>query len=386
MPPSTSQFLRSFFLLTLTSLFLAGCSSDETADSGTGAGGIPAAVDTGDVTLLLTDAPTSLYDEVNVTAEQVSLVDGDREEPLMSRSQRFNLLDLRNTFRKLSRCKARVGTYSGVRFRIRDVELVKRDELGNIVERVIPRLESNMVNLNARTQFAVDRLRQLVVKLDLDADASLGTDPTAVDPDNDNPDGVVFDPDATVDVDSVPTDTTAPPQEVTPVLMNQQGRALDIQADTFQLCDPAVLTDCVQVNVSPDTVLLSNQLQPITIDAIVTDPQVQVLGHLDVTTGAIDALHVLQTGAAVSTYAGMFSGAAVNDAIDFEITAGTSAGVPATVPLASMPGIYDSAGKLLGLDALADGVNAEVIGILNRGLLSSTLTPGVIIIAPPATP
>ena len=383
MPPSTSRFLRSFFLLTLTSFFLAACSSDETA---------PAAVDTGDVTLLLTDAPTSLYDEVNVTAEQVSLVDGEREEHLMTRSQRFNLLDLRNTFRKLSRCKARVGTYSGVRFRIRDIELVKRDPDNpsneTLATRVIPRLESNMINLNARTQFAVDRLRQLVVKLDLDAEASLGTDPTAVDPDNDNPDGVVFDPDATVEVDSVPTDTTAPPQEVTPVLMNQQGRALNIQADSFQLCDPdpAALTDCVQVNVSPDTVLLSNQLQPITIDAIVTDPQVQVLGHLDVTTGAIDALHVLQSSG-VSTYAGTFSTAAVNDAIDFNITAGTSAGVTATVPLASMPGIYDSAGNVLGLDALAEGVDAEVIGILTPVLLGMpSLTPGVIIIAPPATP
>ena len=228
MPPNISRFLRSCFFLTLTSTFLAACSSDEAADSGTGSG-TPVAVDTGDVTLLLTDAPNSYYDEVNVVAEQVSLVDGDREEHLMSRPQRFNLLDLRNSFCRVSKAKARVGTYSKVRFRVRDVELIKRNDLGTIIERVIPRLESNQVDLNARTQFAVDRLRQLVVKLDLDADASLGTDTTAVDPDT-NPDGVVFDPDATVEVDSVPTDTTTPPQEVTPVLMNELGVARNLPA------------------------------------------------------------------------------------------------------------------------------------------------------------
>ena len=194
MYPKLLRLLRSS-LLFLTPLFLAACSSSDTADTITGSG-TATGVDTGDVTLLITDAPTSDYDEVNVVAESVSLIGEGTEAQLMQRPVRCNLLNLRNTFRKLSKTRARVGTYSKVRFRIRDVELIKRRADGTIAERVIPRLESNMVDLNARTQFAVNRLHKLIVKLDLDADKSLSTDPVTNEP--------VFDPDATVEVDSVP--------------------------------------------------------------------------------------------------------------------------------------------------------------------------------------
>ena len=189
---SISPFSRSFLLVLLSSALITACNSSDTSSSSSN-------LDTGAVALLITDAPTSAYDEINVEAEQVSLIGEGHEAHLMNRSARFNLLDLRNTFRRLSKCEAPVGTYSKVRFKIKDVELIKRHRDGTIAERVIPRLEKNMIDLNARTQFAVDRLRKLVVKLDLDADASLGEDPDTGDP--------VFDPDATVEVDEVPTDT-----------------------------------------------------------------------------------------------------------------------------------------------------------------------------------
>ncbi len=383
MTPRTPKSFRTWLFLLLTPMFLAACSSEEAADAGTGTG-TPAAVDMGDVTLLITDAPTSAYDEVNVTAESVSLVGEGQEAPLMNRSQRFNLLDLRNTFRKLSRCKARVGTYNKVRFRIRDVEVVKYKANG-LVERAYPQLRSNMVDLQARTQFAVDRLSQLIVKLDLDADASLGTDPTAVDP-VDNPDGTVFDPNATVDVDTVPTDTTEPPEAVTPLLINQQGVVQNLTTESFELCDANL--ECATVNISPDTVVLNTLLQPIGIDTLIGNATVQVLGHLDVTTDAINALHVLQRGGQVQTYTGNFSGAVANDEIDFSITAGASAGETYPVRLGSSPTVYDSAGNTLDASALGDLVEAEVIGILTRGLLPGTsyMTPGVIILAAPPAP
>lgn len=382
MYPILSRYVRSCFLLLLTSIFLAACSSSETADSVTGTGnGTVTAIETGDVTLLITDAPTSAYDEINVIAESVSLIGEGPEAPLMKRPARFNLLDLRNTFRKLSKAKARVGTYSKVRFRIRDVELVKRYPEGHPlypnghIERVIARLKKNEIDLNARTQFAVDRLRQLIVKLDLDADKSLSTDPVTNEP--------VFNPDATVEVDSVPTDTEVPPQEVTPVLMNEQGVVRNLLTDSFQLCDPDLLDDCVQVNVSQDTVLMNSLLQVTGIDNIAANTLVQVFGHLDVTTDAINALHVLQDSSRLNTYTGTFSGAVVDNAIDFSVTAGAMAGSTYSVALASLPGIYDSAGNVLDVSALGDGVNAEVIGILNTFPPPASITPGVIIISTP---
>ena len=370
---SISRFSRSCLLILITPLFITACSSSDTADGN--ATGTPTGVETGDVMLLLTDAPTSAYDEVNVVAESVTLIGESGDAQIMSRPQRFNLLDLRNTFCRLSKSRAPVGTYSKVRFRIRDVELIKRNPNGTIAEHVIPRLQRNSIDLNARTQFAVDRLRKLIVKLDLDADASITTDPDTQEP--------VFDPDATVDVDSVPTDTTEPPQQVTPLLMNEQGVARNLLSDSFQLCDPALLDECVQVNVSPSTVLMDGQLQNIDIASIAENTLVQVFGHLDVTTDAIDALHVLQDNSRVNTYTGTFSGLVVDNVITFSITAGTMAGRDVPVSLASMPGIYDSAGNVLDVSALGHGVNAEVIGIMNTLLPTAPITPGVIIISLP---
>ena len=386
MHPQTSQFIRSLFLLLLTSTFLAACTSEETADAGGGTG-IPAAVEMGDVTLLITDAPNSEYEEVNVTAESVSLVGEGPEAQLMNRSQRFNLLDLRNTFRKLSRCKAPVGTYSKVRFRIRDVEVVKYKANG-LVERAYPRLQSNQMDLNARTQFAVDRLRQLIVKLDLDADASLGTDPDAVD--TDNPDGTVFDPNATVDVDSVPADTTEPPQDVTPLLMKEQGTIQSLTADAFQVCvpDPNVAGQCeqvVQVSMGTDTVVWNTQIQAGGSETLNGTASVIVIGHLDVTTDTVNALHVIQQGTRVSGYAGNF-----NADGSFTVTAGAYAGSSFTVSLADPSlGIYDEAGNVLDASALGANVEAEVIGLLTPGLpplQPSTITPAVIIVSTATTP
>ncbi len=368
MSPSIFRLFRSYILLLLTAAFITACNSSDTGDTNAG-------VDTGAVTLLITDAPTSYYDEVNVVAESVTLIGEGPHAHLMKRPARINLLDLRNTFRRLSKSKAPVGTYSKVRFRIRDVELVKRDQYGVITERVIPRLESNFVDLNARTQFAVDRLRNLIVKLDLDADKSLGTDPTTGDP--------VFDPDATVDVDSVPTDTPDSTTPAAPVLMNEQGVVRNRLADSFQLCDPDLLSDCVQVNAGAETVVMNSNLDAVGIGDIAENTEVQVLGHLDVNTDAISALHVLQVSSRLNTYTGTLSGAVLSDSINFTVTAGTQAGNTYAVTPASLPGIYDSTGNTLDINALGDGVNAEVIGILTTFPPPGNIKPGVIIITTP---
>jgi len=365
---SISPFSRSFLLVLLSSALITACNSSDTTSSSSN-------LDTGAVALLITDAPTSAYDEINVEAEQVSLIGEGHEAHLMNRSARFNLLDLRNTFRRLSKCEAPVGTYSKVRFRIKDVELIKRHRDGTIAERVIPRLERNQIDLNARTQFAVDRLRQLVVKLDLDADASLGTDPDTGDP--------VFDPDATVEVDEVPTDTTAPPQEVTPVLMNEQGDVRNLQTDSFELCNtnPDGSVDCIQVNVSPDTLVMSQALAQVTgISDLSETFQWQVFGHLDVITDTISALQVIEHSSQHRTYSGTLSVDVVNDQTQLSIT--VPEGEPAVsypVTSVSLSGIYDSEGNVLDVSALGAGVNVEVIGILSGFAPFETLKPGVII-------
>ena len=377
---SISPFSRSFLLVLLSSALITACNSSDTTSSSSG-------LDTGAVALLITDAPTSAYDEINVVTEQVTLIGEGRgkEAHLMTKTVIFNLLDLRNTFRRLSKCKAPVGTYNRVRFRIKDVELVKYRPDGKH-NRKHAHLKKKLIDLTARKQFAVSRHHKLVVKLDLDADKSLETDPTTgepvLDPETGDP---VFDPDATVDTDEVPTDTDVPPQKVTPVLMNQLGVLRNPQSDSFQLCDPDLLDDCVQVNVTPDTALMNSTLtDPVGIEAITENTQVQVFGHLDVTTDTIDALRVLQWSTRLKTYTGTLSVDVVNDSIDLNITAGSEAGrtYPVTSVSQSGAGVYDSAGNVLDASALSDGDNVEVIGILNT-FPAPGLQPGAIIISVP---
>jgi len=376
---SISPFSRSFLLVLLSSALITACNSSDTTSSSSG-------LDTGAVALLITDAPTSAYDEINVVTEQVTLIGEGRgkEAHLMTKTVIFNLLDLRNTFRRLSKSRAPVGTYSKVRFKIKDVQLIKRDRDGKVTYDKHAHLKNNWIDLVAKKQFSVSRHSKLVVKLDLDLDKSLVTDPTTdepvLDPETDAP---VFDPDATVDVDEVPTDTDAPPQEVTPVLMNELGDIQNLQTDSFQLCNTGTddSVECVQVNVSPDTVVMNDQLVQATggIGDLNETLQWQVFGHLDVTTDEINALHVIEHSSSHRSYSGTLSGNVgdvVSDQIDLDV-----AGTIYPVKSVSLAGVYDSAGNVLDASALGAGVNVEVIGILLGFGPSATLTPGVIIIS-----
>ena len=378
---SISPFSRSFILVLLSSALITACNSSDTSSSSSN-------LDTGAVALLITDAPTSAYDEINVVTEQVTLIGEGRgkEAHLMTKTVTFNLLDLRNTFRRLSKSRAPVGTYNKVRFKIKDVQLIKRDRDGKVTFDKHAHLKNKFIDLIANKQFSVSRHSKLVVKLDLDVDKSLVTDPTTeepvLDPETGDP---VFDPDATVEVDEVPTDTEAPPQEVTPVLMNELGDVRNLQADSFDLCNTNTdgSVDCIQVNVSPDTLVMNQDLAQVTtgISGINETLQWQVFGHLDVTTDTINALQVIEHSTQHRSYSGTLSGNVgdvVSDQIDLDV-----AGTIYPVKSVSLAGVYDSAGNVLDASALGDGVNVEVIGKLIGFMGSGTITPGVIIIPIP---
>ena len=376
---SISPFFRFSLLVLLGSALITACNSSDTTSSGS-------ALDTGAVALLITDAPTSAYDEINVVTEQVTLIGEGRgkEAHLMTKTVTYNLLDLRNTFRRLSKSRAPVGTYNKVRFKIKDVQLIKRDRDGKVTFDKHAHLKNKFIDLIANKQFSVSRHSKLVVKLDLDVDKSLETDPTTgepvLDPETGDP---VFDPDATVEVDEVPTDTDAPPQEVTPVLMNELGDVRNLQTDSFDLCNTGTdgSVECVQVNVSPDTVVMDDQLVRVTgISDINETFQWQVFGHLDVTTDTINALQVIQHSAQHKSYSGTLSGDVVSDQSNLNVS-GTVYPVKSDSNQPGVYYVYDSAGNVLDASALGDLVNVEVIGILNTFPPPGTLKPGVIIIS-----
>jgi hypothetical protein len=163
--------------------------------------------------------------------------------------------------------------------------------------------------------------------------------------------------------------------------MNEKGVARNVLTDSFELCDPADLSVCEQVNMGANTVFMDSMVQVADASSITENTQLQVIGLLDVNSGAINALHVVEDSSRLNSYSGGFAGTVSNDAIDFTVTAGTSTGTYPMRP-ASLPGVYDSAGNVLDINALGDGVNAEVIGLLNT-FPAFELRPAVVIIATP---
>ena len=375
-----SRSMRSSLLVLLAPIFITACNSSDSASSGNG--DLASGYDSGEVTLLVTDAPSSEFDEVNVITDSMSLVGEGAEVHLLNKRSKIKLLDLRNSFARLSRKRVPVGTYHKFRMSVVGVELIKRhwDKDGNMVEeKIIPKLEQKFFDLNLAAQMAVHRRSRHMMKLDVDAEQSVHQDQASST-------GYTFRTWARCDVAKLPDEPVdEPPQdpvpEPVPVLMNEKGVARNVLTDSFELCDPADLSVCEQVNTGANTVFMNSMVQDADASVIQENNELQVIGLLDVNTGAIDALHVVMDSQRLNSYSGGFVGAESNDAIDFAVTAGTSTGTYPMRP-ASLPGIYDSAGNVLDSSALGDGVNAEVIGLLNT-FPAFELRPAVVIIAAP---
>ena len=374
---NSSRSLRSCLLVLLAPLFITACNSSDSASSGDIASGF----ESGEVTLLVTDAPTSEFDEVNVITDSMSLVGDGYDAQLLNKETRIKLLDLRNSFSRLSKRKVRAGKYRKFRMSVKHVELIKRDAEGNIAEIIIPRLEQKMLEFNTQAEVAVHKRSRHMMKLDVDADKSVFFDNES--------NGYVFRTWARCDVTKLPdAPADEPVQEpveepvvVTPVLMNEKGVARTVLTESFELCNPDDLTDCKLVNINPDTVFMTSTIQVAATSGIAENTLLQVIGHYDVNTDAINALHVVADSSRLGSYSGTFVGGVVNDAISINVTAGSSTGTYPVTP-ASLPGIYDSEGNILDISALSDGVNAEVIGLLNT-FPSAALRPAIVIIATP---
>ncbi|MCC6209110.1 MAG: DUF4382 domain-containing protein [Gammaproteobacteria bacterium] len=129
----------------------------------------------GSVAVLLTDGPTSSYDQVNLTLTQIELIgDNGASAAVFSGERTVNLLDLSDDAEVFSLVDAPAGIYHKIRFTLTALELVRLDESGAIVEVVEPELPANgKVDLNPRMDFIVSGEEPLVLQLDLDADKSL---------------------------------------------------------------------------------------------------------------------------------------------------------------------------------------------------------------------
>ncbi len=173
-----SKFSKYFSSLFLTSVILSGLAACG-GGSGDPAVNVPAATSsqaaTGSVALLLTDAPSDEFAEINLTVSRVQLLSEERAVTLYEGEKTINLLDLQHHSDLLSWSgDVPAGSYDKIRLSVTDVELVRKDSSGAVLEVIHPKLPGNgKLDLNPRAAFSVNAGGTLMLQIDVDAKKSI---------------------------------------------------------------------------------------------------------------------------------------------------------------------------------------------------------------------
>jgi hypothetical protein len=166
MNPKSRHSLALALMFAALTFLLASCGG------GGGSGGTAQA--TGSVALLLTDAPADEFDNIMVTVEKAELLSDDGRVTVMDETKTFDLLELTDARVFAIRNDVPAGTYSKIRLTLSRLELIKRDDDGNIIETYEPKLPGNgKLDLVPEEDFRVEPDGSLVIQIDMDASKSI---------------------------------------------------------------------------------------------------------------------------------------------------------------------------------------------------------------------
>lgn len=130
----------------------------------------------GQVALMVTDAPSDDFAHINVTVTSVQLLgeDGTQAQTLYSGEKTFDLLAMHSHAELFGLTEIPAGRYEKIRLTVTDVELVREDANGAVVERIHPKLPANgKLDLNPRGAIDVNADETLLLQLDMDAKKSI---------------------------------------------------------------------------------------------------------------------------------------------------------------------------------------------------------------------
>jgi len=159
--------LLSISFLGLVFAVVAGCSSG----SGISTDATNTSTGTGSVALLLTDAPSDIFKEINITVIKAELMSDDGRVTVFQGKRTFNLLDLTDARIFAIREGIPSGSYNKIRLTLKDkgIELVDYDD-----RTYHPKLPgNNKLDLNPRGKFDVVAGATLVIQIDIDANKSI---------------------------------------------------------------------------------------------------------------------------------------------------------------------------------------------------------------------
>lgn len=325
----------------------------------------------GRVSVLVKDDPTTEFDQINITVDSIQMLGEGPDVYLTKEPTSFDLLELRN-FSSLMLVNDQVpaGTYSKLRMEVSNIELVKLDSIGNVVEITIPKLPSGRIDLNPKEQITIVQGSDLVLELDIDAEKSIHIVTTGNG-------GYIFRPQVFVEILS----------DVGSSLIRLSGTALDVDAESFQLCTPNVTTtnaDCRQIKTGAGTVVMDGDMIVSDYSQVQSGDTVLVFGHLDRDAQVINAVRIFDDTTKLTSFSGDFSTDVVADSAELVIakdTSGLSAGDVISVTPLSAAALFDNDGNALDLSAINNGARAQIFGVLKPDATAPTeIRPGLIII------
>lgn len=371
-PARASRYLFVAFLVAA----LAACGGQDNAASG----------GSGSVAILFTDAPADDFSELNVTVNRVVLLgENDQATEIFSGAATINFLDLAHHADLFSLTgNVPAGTYHKVRLYVDDVELVRKDNDGNVIEVVTPKLPGNgKLDLNPRGAFEVHDGQTLMLEIDLDAHKSihyhaLGNGGYILRP-------VIF------------VKPVALAAEGKLVRVSGEIRDLDATTQRFRLCrasfthrenapgdasgaaglhigvDDAARW-CPTVQVSADTSFFDGNGDPLAFDAVEDGQTVTVFGRFapaatDAERPTLNALTVLAGPAgSFRAYSGIVATALDDATAQFGLQLDADQGIAATnslnVRVQDGTKIVSRNGELLDTAALAVARRINVLGVL----------------------
>lgn len=168
---------RYNLIVWLAASVLAATLSACGGDGGTTAAGSSNAVagnSSGRVAVLFTDGPTAAFQQINVTVTAVQLLGPDGPQSLYSGEKSFDLLALSSHAEMFSLADVAPGSYDKIRLTVKDIELVRQDSSGAVIDRIHPKLPGNgKLDLVPRASINVAAGQALYLQLDMDAAKSI---------------------------------------------------------------------------------------------------------------------------------------------------------------------------------------------------------------------
>ncbi len=165
----TTKFKILAAIVSLATMISACGGGGSAANNDTGGTDQPAPPATGTIGLVLTDKPTDELSAINVDITEATLIGGPGQQTVFEGNMRINLLDLENFGQPLAFGTVEAATYSKLRLRMADLEIVDND--GNSFNPPLP--AGGKLDLSDPAGITIAPGRTLLVDIDFDANKSV---------------------------------------------------------------------------------------------------------------------------------------------------------------------------------------------------------------------